>query len=105
MPDRPAPGSKNFAQFYPHYLEQHQNRMNRRFHFLAGLSALLLLAAFLYTLHWAFLVAIPFVAYGFAWVGHFCFERNRPAALKNPFYSLLGEVMLFKEMLVGRKKF
>jgi hypothetical protein len=45
---------------------------------------------------------IPIVGYGFAWVGHFVFEKNRPATFKYPFYSLLGDFKMFWEILTGK---
>ena len=39
---------------------------------------------------WMLLLALPLAGYSFAWVGHFFFERNRPATFQHPFYSLLG---------------
>jgi hypothetical protein len=46
--------------------------------------------------------AIPLLGYGFAWVGHFFFEKNRPATFKYPFYSLLGDWVMYKDMLTGK---
>jgi hypothetical protein len=45
---------------------------------------------------------IPIVGYGFAWVGHFVFEKNRPATFKYPFYSFLGDFKMFWEILTGK---
>ena len=42
-----------------------------------------------------FLYAAPIFGYGFAWVGHFFFEKNRPATFKQPFYSLMGDFMMW----------
>ena len=43
--------------------------------------------------------AAPIFGYGFAWVGHFFFEKNRPATFKQPFYSLMGDFMMWYEAL------
>lgn len=40
-------------------------------------------------------LAVPLVCYGFAWVGHFFFEENKPATFIYPVYSLLGDFRLF----------
>ncbi|QDO86779.1 DUF962 domain-containing protein [Shewanella psychropiezotolerans] len=41
------------------------------------------------------LILLPVVGYGFAWVGHFMFEKNRPATFQYPLYSFLADwVML-----------
>ena len=51
------------------------------------------------------LVATPVVGYGFAWVGHFAFEKNRPATFSYPWYSLLGDWVMFKDILTRRIPF
>lgn len=85
-----------FREFYPFYLSQHQDRICRRLHVLGSLLVLSVLAYALVTQRWAALWALPLVGYGFAWVGHFRFERNRPATFTYPFYSLMGDwVMLW----------
>jgi hypothetical protein len=51
------------------------------------------------------LLALPVIGYGFAWVGHFKFEKNRPATFKYPLYSLMGDWVMFRDMLIGRIRF
>ncbi len=62
----------------------------------------ILIAIFTLNAYWLFLV--PIIGYGFAWIGHFFFEKNKPATFEYPFYSLLGDLVLFKDMLFHRKK-
>lgn len=40
--------------------------------------------------HWIWLPAAIVCDYGFAWVSHFFFEKNRPATFRHPIYSLRG---------------
>ncbi len=40
--------------------------------------------------------------YGFAWVGHFFFEKNRPATFQHPLYSFMGDWVMFADILRGR---
>ena len=45
---------------------------------------------------------IPLTGYGFAWVGHFFIEKNRPATFTYPFYSLAGDFVMFWDILTGQ---
>ena len=51
------------------------------------------------------LVLMPLFGYGFAWMGHFFFEKNRPATFIYPFYSFMGDWVMYRDMLVGRISF
>jgi hypothetical protein len=101
MPDE----YRSFADFYPFYLAEHSNRTTRRLHFAGTLLVLLTLVYALVTQRWLLLVLLPVFGYGFAWVGHFAFEKNRPATFKHPLYSLAGDFVMFKDMLTGRIPF
>ena len=48
--------------------------------------------------YWYFAL-IPLVAYGFAWIGHFFFEKNKPATFQYPLYSLGSDFVMFWHML------
>ena len=74
----------SFREFYPFYLDEHSNRTSRRLHFIGscGVLALLVLAIVERNAWW--LLAALFCGYGFAWVGHFFFQKNRPATFKHP---------------------
>jgi hypothetical protein len=65
---------------------------------------LTLIAAFLFH-DWRFFVAIPVIGYGFAWVGHFFFEKNKPATFQYPGYSLASDFILFFDLLLGNQSF
>ncbi len=68
-----------FREFYPFYLGEHANQTCRRLHFVGSTLVLASLAWVLATQNWAGLWLMPVLGYGFAWVGHFFFEKNRPA--------------------------
>ena len=91
----------NFTQFYPYYLSEHQNRMCRLLHVI-GSSLVLLELVGLCTLQptWYWWLSLPLTGYGFAWVGHFFFEKNRPATFTYPLWSLMGDWVMFAGDLV-----
>jgi hypothetical protein len=94
-----------FREFYPFYLSEHANRTSRRLHFTGtSIAAVLIIAALLTHLWW--LLAAAFIqGYAFAWVGHFFFERNKPATFKHPWLSLMGDWRLWWEILTGKLRF
>jgi hypothetical protein len=73
--------------------------------FVGSSLVLITLGAAAYTRDWRWLAAAPLVGYGFAWVGHFFFEHNRPATFRAPLYSLAGDWLMFGQMLTGRIRF
>lgn len=95
---------QSFAAFYPYYIHEHSNRTCRRIHVVG--SALVIVAALLglFVSAWWF-AAMPVIGYGFAWVGHFFFEKNRPATFKYPLWSLMGDWRMFFETVTGQRKF
>lgn len=93
----------SFAEFYPYYLSEHKNHTSRRLHFCGTLAVLSIAACTLFgVINAWWLLALPVCGYGFAWLGHFVFEKNRPATFQHPFYSLAGDFVMFKDMLIGR---
>ncbi|WP_286222588.1 DUF962 domain-containing protein [Marinobacter apostichopi] len=95
----------NFSEFYPYYLEEHSDVTCRRLHFVGSLLVLIVTAWALMSGRLAWLLLVPVIGYGFAWVGHFKFEKNRPATFKHPLYSLAGDWVMFRDMLIGRIRF
>jgi hypothetical protein len=96
---------QNFAEFYPFYLSEHQNRLCRRLHFIGSTLVLLALVVAIVSGNYYWLLAMPLAGYGFAWIGHFAFEKNRPATFQHPLYSLWGDWVMYKDMLIGRVGF
>ena len=94
----------SFRAFYPFYLSEHSNRVSRRLHFIGSWGVLALLATAIATRNGWWALGALFCGYGFAWVGHFFFEKNRPATFKYPISSFMGDWVMFKDILVGRVK-
>jgi hypothetical protein len=93
---------KNFWDFYPYYLTEHSLPVNRAMHFVGtGIVISLLITGIVIgkPLLFAF---IPLAGYGFAWVGHFFLEKNRPATFTYPLYSLGSDFVMFWHILTGQ---
>ena len=103
---QPAGGRfQTFAAFYPHYIHEHSNRTCRRIHVVGSALVIGVVVLALLTRNAWWLLAMPLVGYGFAWAGHFFFEKNRPATFQYPLWSLMGDWRMFFETVSGRRKF
>jgi hypothetical protein len=92
----------SFKEFYPYYLQEHKNRQCRLMHSI-GTSLVLGIVIFtVSTQLWWTLLYVPLVGYGFAWIGHFFFEKNRPATFTYPWYSFLGDWLMYKDIWTGK---
>ena len=92
---------QSFSEFYPYYLNEHSNATCRNLHYIGSLLVLSVLFWAIVTGVWSLLFALPVIGYGFAWVGHFGFEHNKPATFQYPFYSLMGDWVMLKDFLTG----
>ena len=95
----------SFREFYPYYLSEHGNRACRRLHFVGTSLVLGCLVMAVRSGNPAWLGAALLCGYGFAWTGHFFFEKNKPATFKHPFYSFAGDWVMYKDMLIGKIPF
>jgi hypothetical protein len=96
---------QSFREFYPFYLSEHSNPACRRLHFVGTTLVIACLVAALLTGNALWLVAALLSGYGFAWVGHYFFEHNRPATFTYPLYSFIGDWVMFKDLLTGKIRF
>ena len=95
----------SFSAFYPYYIREHSNQTCRRIHVVGTTLVIAAFVAFLLTLNGWWLLAMPVAGYGFAWVGHFVFEKNRPATFEYPLWSLMGDFRMWFEVVSGRRPF
>lgn len=95
----------SFREFYPFYLEEHSNRTSRRLHFIGSCGAIAFVIPAIVRRDPWWLLAALLCGYAFAWIGHFFFEKNRPATFRHPFYSFAGDWVMFKDILTGRLRF
>ncbi len=92
----------SFSEFYPFYLSEHSDINCRRLHFVGSALVLVVLVAAIAMQRWWWLLLLPVIGYGFAWAGHFVFEKNRPATFQYPMYSFMGDWVMFKDILSGK---
>ena len=91
-----------YQAFWPHYVSEHRNKLNRNLHFLGtSLVLLLVLMAAINANAWL-LLGLPFAGYGFAWAGHYFVEKNRPLTFEYPLWSLIADFQMFAFMCLGR---
>lgn len=93
---------KSFAEFYPFYLGEHSNKVCRILHYIGSLGALAFLTTAIISGQYSWLLAALVMGYGFAWIGHFFFEHNRPATFQYPLWSFMGDWVMLKDFLLGR---
>ncbi|HVE89155.1 MAG TPA: DUF962 domain-containing protein [Burkholderiaceae bacterium] len=104
MSDIPGAGQHfaTFREFYPFYLSEHRNRKCRRMHFAGSSLALIFVVIAITTRNPWWLLAGLICGYGFAWIGHFVFEKNRPASFKQPLYSFIGDWVMYADVWTGK---
>jgi len=93
---------RSFEEFWPYYVSQHKNKTSRRLHFLGTTIAMGCVAVA--PIYPAALLAAPIAGYGFAWLGHFAFEKNKPASwggAQAAYWSLRGDLRMWMYMLEG----
>lgn len=96
---------RTFAEFYPFYLSEHSNRTCRRLHFVGSTLALVCLAMLIVSGKPQYFLYGLLCGYGCAWVGHFVFEKNKPASFKRPLYSFMGDWVMYADIWRGRIPF
>ncbi len=97
-----APVFDTFEEFFPYYLAEHSLPITRGLHYIGTIAATSLLVISLTIgplwLFWLYIV----VGYGMAWIGHYIFEKNRPATFDYMIWSLMGDYKMFALFITGR---
>ena len=89
-------------KFYDFYLEEHQNMACRRLHFAGSSFGLLGLAKSVKTRSPKPLLKGIVAGYACAWVGHFFFEKNTPAAFSRPIWAKACDWVMIKDIITGK---
>jgi hypothetical protein len=92
----------SFKEFYPFYLAEHSDPVCRNLHFVGSTLVLAALAYIIATSQYTYLWSLLVIGYGFAWVGHYFFEHNRPATFKYPLYSFASDWVMLAQFVTGR---
>lgn len=93
---------QSLEEFWPYYVSQHQNATSRKLHFIGTSLAMGCIA--ISPMVPSALLAAPVLGYGFAWVGHFAFEKNKPATwggAKHAYWSLRCDLKMWMRMVEG----
>lgn len=93
--------SPQTQKFYDFYLDEHQNMACRRLHFAGSSFGLLGLAKSVKTRSPKPLLKGIAAGYACAWVGHFFFEKNKPASFKFPLKSFASDFRMYGDVLRG----
>ena len=91
-----------FARFYAYYLGEHRHPACRLLHYIGSWGVVLIVLAAVVKRRPLELLGAPILGYGFAWVGHLFFEKNRPATFRQPWYSLAGDWVMWWQITAGR---
>jgi hypothetical protein len=93
---------KSFKAFYPYYLTEHSNKTCRSLHIIGTTILLTLVLTAILQKQPELLILVPVAGYGFAWAGHFFFEKNKPATFKYPLWSLASDFKMYYQVVTGK---
>ncbi len=95
----------SYSEFYPFYLKEHSNKTCRILHFIGTTLVIVCAFAAIYLQKPMLWWLVPLAGYGFAWVGHFFYEKNKPATFKYPLWSLASDFRMYFHLLRGKISF
>ena len=89
---------KDMNEFWPFYVGEHKEPLNRALHFIGTSNFIFWLTTAIVRRDYRFVFLAIFLAYGFAWTGHFFVEKNRPATFRYPLKSLVGDFKMYAKI-------
>lgn len=92
---------RDYHEFYRFYLTEHRNINSRRLHALGSSAGLYFFSKALRQRKAKYVAYGLISGYACAWVGHFVFEKNKPASFKQPLYSFVSDWRMLADMLRG----
>ena len=92
----------NYNEFFDFYLRAHSHPGNRALHFCGSLLGLAVLVGAIALGHPWYALLWPVIGYGFAWIGHFVIEGNKPATFGHPWWSFISDYRMVWLMLTGK---
>ena len=95
---------QTYQDFFPFYLREHSKKSTRVLHYFGTLCYQVLFWSLIVTQNFLFLPLILLAGYGPAWIGHFFYEKNKPATFKYPLWSLRGDHHMVYLLLTGKIK-
>ncbi len=93
---------KTYSEFWDFYVGEHSRPMNRLLHFIGTTLSMAILVWALVAGRYYYIPLCFVVGYGFAWIGHFAIEKNKPATFKYPLWSFISDYKMVFYMLTGR---
>jgi len=98
----PNDSIETYQEFYKFYLSQHRNKTCRLLHVIGTTLVFALAITALYHNIPKLWILVPIAGYGFAWAGHYFFEKNKPATFKYPLWSLKSDFKMYFDILSGK---
>ena len=94
----------SFKEFYPYYLSEHKLKINKILHALGSIYGLIFLIFVIFSEQYKLIPIAFLIGYFFAWIGHFIYEKNKPATFKHPLYTFMGDWVMLKDIITRKIK-
>ena len=92
---------RNYNEFYRFYLTEHRNITSRRLHVLGSAIGGYFIAKAIRRRKPKYVLYGLIPGYACAWVGHFMFEKNKPASFKQPLFSFISDWRMLSDIVRG----